>query len=59
MAMAPAFILVVYYFVDPDEHDACCSPRTFGQILLAIAVVLNVVAYLWARCDPEPGHLRR
>ena len=22
MAMAPAFILVVYYFVDPDEHDA-------------------------------------
>ena len=53
MAMAPAFILVVYYFVDP-VNTTLLFTRMLGQVLLAIAVVLNVVAYLWARVILNP-----
>lgn len=53
MAIAPLIILVVYYFVDPVN-----TMRLFttvpGQILLSIAVVLDVVAYLWARAILTP-----
>ena len=53
MALAPAFILVAYYFVDPKN-----TPMLFttvpGQILLAAALVLNVAAYLWARAILNP-----
>jgi tight adherence protein B len=53
MALAPAFILAAYYFVDPKN-----TPLLFvtvpGQILLAIALVLNVLAYLWARAILNP-----
>lgn len=48
MALAPGFILIVYYFVDPIN-----TTRLFvtlpGQILLSISIVLNIAAYLWAR----------
>jgi tight adherence protein B len=48
MALAPAFILLVYYFIDPVN-----TRRLFvsvpGQIIVTIAVVLDVLAYLWAR----------
>ena len=54
MALAPAFILVAYYFVDPKN-----TPMLFttipGQILLAVALVLNVGAYLWARAIVNPN----
>ena len=53
MAMAPAFILVVYYFVDP-KNTTLLFTRMLGQVLLAIAVVLNAVAYLWARVILNP-----
>ena len=53
MAMAPAFILVVYYFVDP-VNTTLLFTRMLGQVLLAIAVVFNVVAYLWARVILNP-----
>ena len=53
MAMAPAFILVVYYFVDP-VNTTLLFTRMLGQMLLAAAVVLNVVAYLWARVILNP-----
>ena len=53
MAMAPAFILVVYYFVDPKNTTLLFTMMP-GQVLLAIAVVLNVVAYLWARVILNP-----
>lgn len=53
MALAPAFILVAYFFVDPKN-----TPLLFttvpGQILLAIALVFNVTAYLWARAILNP-----
>jgi tight adherence protein B len=48
MALAPAVILVVYWFVDP-KNTPLLFTTVAGQILLAIALVLNVGAYLWAR----------
>ena len=48
MALAPAFILAAYWFVDP-LNTALLFTTTFGHLVLATAVVLNVIAYLWAR----------
>jgi tight adherence protein B len=53
MAMAPAVILVVYYFVDP-VNTTMLFTRLFGQVLLAIAVLINIVAYFWARAILNP-----
>jgi tight adherence protein B len=53
MALAPAFILIVYYFIDA-ENTTLLFTTTVGQILLATALVLNVVAYLWARVILNP-----
>ncbi len=48
MAMTPLFILVVYYFVDP-ENTVLLFTHVVGQCLLATVVVLNALAYFWAR----------
>jgi tight adherence protein B len=48
MAIAPAVILVVYYFVDPVNTVALFT-TFFGQLMFCVALVFNVVAYLWAR----------
>lgn len=48
MALAPLLILVVYYFVDP-ENTRLLFVHPFGQCVLAICVILNVAAYFWAR----------
>jgi len=53
MAIAPAVILVVYYFVDPSNTIALFT-TFFGQFMLCIAVVLNVAAYVWARLILTP-----
>jgi tight adherence protein B len=53
IALAPAFILLVYWFVDP-LNTALLFTTVFGQVLLGIAVVLNVIAYLWARVILNP-----
>jgi len=53
MALAPAMILAVYYFVDP-VNTTMLFTSTIGQMMLAIAVVLNIVAYLWARVILNP-----
>jgi len=53
MALAPALILIVYYFVDP-VNTTLLFTTTVGQIFLAVALVLNVVAYLWARVILAP-----
>lgn len=53
MAIAPAFILLVYYFIDP-MHTKMLFTEVPGQLLLAIAVLLNVVAYFWARVILNP-----
>jgi tight adherence protein B len=53
MAIAPAAILLVYYFVDPENTTALFT-TFFGQVLLSIALVLNVIAYVWARVILSP-----
>ncbi len=53
MALAPAFILVAYYFVDPINTTMLFTEMV-GQLLLATAVVFNVIAYLWARVILSP-----
>ncbi len=53
MAIAPAFILLVYYFIEP-MHTKMLFTEVPGQLLLAIAVLLNVVAYFWARVILNP-----
>lgn len=53
MAMAPAVILVVYYFVDP-VNTRLLFTQPFGQVLLAIAVIINIVAYFWAKAILNP-----
>ena len=53
MALAPAFILTVYYFVDP-LNTTLLFTKVAGHILLATAAVLNVIAYLWARAILNP-----
>ncbi|MCR4414404.1 MAG: type II secretion system F family protein [Thermoguttaceae bacterium] len=53
MALAPAFILTAYYFVDPDNTKLLFQ-TVFGQCLLALAIVFNVAAYLWARAILNP-----
>lgn len=48
MAMVPGLVLVVYYFVDP-QNTQLLFVSTFGQLVLAAAMLLNVVSYFWAR----------
>ena len=47
MAMVPPVILVVYAFITPENVDLLFNTLP-GQLFLCAAVVLNVVAYLWA-----------
>lgn len=53
MALAPPVILLVYYFVDPINTGRLFTTVP-GQLLLAVAVVLDVVAWLWARAILSP-----
>ncbi len=54
MALAPALILLVYYFIDPD-NTMLLFTIVPGQIILAAAVVLNVIAYFWAQVILRPN----
>jgi tight adherence protein B len=53
MSVAPLFILVVYYFIDSASTMRLFT-EPMGHLLLAGAVVLDVVAYLWARVILSP-----
>jgi tight adherence protein B len=53
MSLAPFFILVLYYFVDPVAVGRLFNTPP-GQLVLAMAIVLNLVAYLWARVILNP-----
>jgi tight adherence protein B len=53
MGLAPLFILAAYYFLDP-ENTRLLFTQTVGQILLAVALILNIVAYVWARMILTP-----
>ncbi len=55
MAMAPAVILLMYYFFFDAENTARLFTDPMGQLILVVAGTLNIVAYLWARkiLNPE------
>ncbi|MFZ5829358.1 MAG: type II secretion system F family protein [Planctomycetota bacterium] len=53
MALAPLFILTAYFFVDP-VNTRLLFVTPVGQGLLALALVLNVIAYFWARLILRP-----
>lgn len=49
MALVPFAILALYYFVlDPINTERLFT-TVFGQSLLCVAMIFNIVAYLWAR----------
>jgi len=49
MAMVPFGILALYYFVVDPVNTERLFTTVIGQIFLCTALILNVVAYLWAR----------
>ncbi len=53
MALAPALILIVYYFVDPINTIRLFDTLP-GQLLLSISLFLNLTAYVWARMILNP-----
>ena len=53
MALAPLIILVAYYMVDP-KNTTLLFTTVPGQMMLAVAAILNVAAYLWARALLNP-----
>ncbi len=53
ISIAPVLILVVYYFVDPESTMRLFS-EPIGHLIVAAAVVLDVVAYFWARWILSP-----
>lgn len=53
MALSPAVFLVALYFLDPENTSALFT-QPVGHLLLGMAVVLNVVAYIWARALLRP-----
>lgn len=49
MALVPFAILALYYFIlDPINTERLFT-TVFGQTLLCVALLFNIVAYLWAR----------
>jgi len=53
MALAPPVILLVYWFVDPINTGLLFSTVP-GQFMLSVAVVLDVLAWLWAHAILTP-----
>jgi tight adherence protein B len=54
MALAPLFVLAIYYFVIDPENTVRLFTTVPGQIMLCTALALDVVAYLWARAILNP-----
>jgi tight adherence protein B len=54
MALAPLAILAMYYFIIDRENTERLFTTVPGQIMLCAALVLNVIAYLWARAILNP-----
>ena len=53
MALVPLFIIVMYYFVDPESIVLLFTTPP-GHLVLAVAIVFNIAAYLWARVILNP-----
>ena len=54
MAMVPAVVLAVYYFVLDRDNTERLFTTVPGQIILCVSLILNVIAYLWARVILNP-----
>jgi tight adherence protein B len=55
MALAPGVVLAMYYFLLDPVNTARLFTTFAGQVMLCVAVILNVSALLWARkiLNPE------
>lgn len=53
MAIIPLCVLTAYWYVDP-VNTSLLFRTVLGQFILGIAVVLNVIAYFWARLILNP-----
>ncbi|RMG38664.1 MAG: hypothetical protein D6725_06760 [Planctomycetota bacterium] len=55
MAITPFAILAIYYFVVDQQNTVRLFTTFLGQMMLATAALLNLIAYLWARriLNPE------
>ncbi|HPU07371.1 MAG TPA: type II secretion system F family protein [Thermogutta sp.] len=53
MAFAPLVFLIGFYFMDP-ENTMLLFTQPLGHLLLGMAIILDVVAYLWARALLRP-----
>jgi len=49
MALVPIAILALYYFVIDPINTEKLFTTVLGQLFLCISIILNVVAYFWAR----------
>lgn len=54
MAMVPAIILAVYYFILDRENTERLFTTVPGQLILCASLILNIIAYLWARSILNP-----
>jgi tight adherence protein B len=54
MSMVPFGVLALYYFVLDPENTTRLFQTVPGQMMLSVAVILNVVAYVWARVILNP-----
>lgn len=53
MALTPLFVLLAYYFIDP-ENTLRLFETLPGQLMLSFSAVLNIASYLWARAILNP-----
>ena len=53
MAFAPVIFLIGFYFMDP-ANTTLLFTQPLGHLLLGMALILDVVAYLWARALLRP-----
>ncbi|MBQ16992.1 MAG: hypothetical protein CMJ65_07705 [Planctomycetaceae bacterium] len=53
MALAPPIILLMNYFIDP-VHTRMLFTEVPGQLILCVAILLNLLAYFWARLILNP-----
>lgn len=54
MALAPAAVLAIYYFILDPEATELLFTTVPGQMILCAALIMNVLAYLWARVILNP-----
>jgi tight adherence protein B len=49
MALAPVAVLAMYYFVLDPENTEKLFTTVPGQLILSLAIVLDIAAYVWSQ----------